>query len=274
MLVNNTWMASLAFWFAAASVAAGTAGNGETRRSSGPAAPCGIYALDSRGGAHRDANIRDYPFVEGYVLRPSWSELEPQAGAYDFTMIDAVVKKLQAIGKKLSLEMMRPPEPAYLVERSGALTWFDTWRDLNTVRPAPWDPYTLERFKALARAMAEHPVPDSTKGGTKTRLRDHPVLANINFGIPGAHAAIRSPVQFRLIDMPGYTREKFKSAVLESLYAMTGNFPAKAAYIGFWTVQDGQSPALWEDIQSAIHSEFDGIRNPRVGFFQENLAAS
>ncbi|MGH9673277.1 MAG: hypothetical protein ACRD44_08850 [Bryobacteraceae bacterium] len=170
--------------------------------------------------------------------------------------------------------MMRQQEPAYLGEMSGALTWFDTWRDLNAVRPAPWDPYTLERFKALARAMAEHPVPDSTKGGSKTRLRDHPVIANVNFGIPGAHAAIRSPVQFRLIDMPGYTREKFKSAVLESLHAMTDNFPSKAAYIGFWTVQDGQSPALWEEIQSAIHSEFDGIRNPKVGFFQENLAAS
>ena len=236
--------------------------------------PCGVYALDSRTGRYREANIRSYPFVSGYVLRPSWPELEPAKDRYDFTMVDQVVQRLQAIGKKLSLEVIRPPEPSYIVETPGVATWFDTWKEIDTRRPVPWDPYTLARFEAFVRALAEHRIPDATKGGALTRLREHAVLANVNFGIPGAHAAIRDPVEFRIMDMPGYTREKFKDAVLRYLRAITDNFPEQAPYVGFWTVQDRAQPALWEEIRTAILSEFDGVRRPRMGFFQENLAAS
>jgi len=95
--------------------------------------PRGIYALDSGQGTYREANIRDYPFVTGYCLRPSWSELEPAKDVYDFTMIDAVIRKLEPIGKKLSLEVMRPPEPAYIAQTAGVATWFDTHKGLNMI---------------------------------------------------------------------------------------------------------------------------------------------
>ncbi|MCI0416188.1 hypothetical protein L0222_25720 [bacterium] len=190
-------------------------------------------------------------------------------------MIDAVIRKLERIDKKLSLEVMRPPEPDYIAQTPGVATWFDTWKGLNTNRPVPWDPYLLKRFKAFAKALGDHTVPDAAKDGELTPLRDHPVLTNINLAIPGAHAAIRNPVQFRLINMPGYSRENFKNAVLVDLYAVTGNFPKKFGYIGFWDVKDkSRVPTLWEEIRAMILAEFDGSKNPRIGFFQENLAAS
>ncbi len=234
---------------------------------------CGLYSLDSASGPARDANIRNYPFVAGYVLRPSWSELEPEQGVYDFSMIDKVVATLQPIGKTLSLEMMRPPEPPYIARTPGVAIWRDTWRDLNVDRPVPWDPFLLGRFAALARAMADHPVPDASRGGAPTPFRDHPVLANVNLGIPGTHAAIRNPVEFRLIDMPGYSRAQLINAIRVDLQAVTDNFPAKSAYVGFWPIEDGtRPPTSWEEIRDMIHREFDGVSNPRVAFFQENLA--
>jgi len=237
--------------------------------------PCGIYVLDSTAGAYRDANIRNYSFVDGYDLRLSWSALETSEGVYDFSTIDHVVGELQAIGQKLNLEVYPPNEPAYVPQATGAVTWLDTATGVNAPQTVPWDSFTLARFQAFAKALAAHTLPDSSKGGAQTAFADHPVLAHLTLGIPGAPGAIRDPLPTHLADMPGYTRAGFEAAVLADLRAATDNFPHKAAFIGFWVVTDSQaSPALWSDLRSKILAEFDGIQNPKVGFFQENLAAS
>lgn len=246
----------------------------------------GVYSLDSGGGAHRDANIRSHSYVEGYVLRPSWSELESARDVYDFRMIDHVVAKLEPIGKKLSLEIMRPPEPGYIARTPGVTTWedkdtrYDDDRDPSTplYRAVPWDPFLLERFERLMKALSDHLLPDASQSGKLVPLRDHPALANLNPALPGTHAAIRNPVppnSIRVADMPGYTRDAFKDAVLRDLHAAVDNFPNQYVYEGFWDVRDNTaSPLLWQAIRDLILTEFDGVKNPRVGFFQENLATS
>ncbi|MGH9845324.1 MAG: hypothetical protein ACREEM_41960, partial [Blastocatellia bacterium] len=250
------------------------------------AAMRGVYSLDSGGGTYRDANIRSHSYVEGYVLRPSWSELETARDVYDFRMIDHVIAKLEPIGKKLSLEIMRPPEPGYIARTPGVTTWedkdtrYDDDRDPSTplYRAVPWDPFLLERFERLMKALSDHLAPDASQGGKLAPLRDHPALANLNPALPGTHAAIRNPVppnSIRVADMPGYTRDAFKNAVLRDLHAAVDNFPNQYVYEGFWDVRDNTaSPLLWQAIRDMILAEFDGVKNPRVGFFQENLAAS
>jgi dienelactone hydrolase len=238
--------------------------------------PHGIYALDSAQGtmtngvSMRDANIRSNSFVNGYMLRASWEALEPAQGQYDFTIIDWNLRKVQQLGLRLSLQVVIP-EPAYIAAAPGALKWFDADPRINAYRPAPWDSFALERLQGLLQALANHEV-DGVK------LKYHPTLSIVNFGIAGAHLAIRDPAppSNQLIkDMPGYSRTNFLNAVLTNLYAATANFPNKFVQVGFWQVQDDNvSQPLWQDIRARMMDEFDGVKHPHIGLWVENLAAS
>jgi hypothetical protein len=171
------------------------------------ARPCGIYILDSGTGTFRDANIREYPFVTGYVLRPFWSDLEVEQGAYDFRMIDHIIRQLEALGQKLSIELL-PGEPSYIAQTPGVTTWVDPTDEDNTttVRPVPWDPFLLERLRAFVQALAEHRLPNAAAGGGPIRLRDHPVLANLNFSIAGIGANGIRDIEanaVNIVDFPG-----------------------------------------------------------------------
>jgi hypothetical protein len=239
--------------------------------------PRGIYILDSDKGTFNDANIRELPFVTGYVLRMSWSELETAEGVYDFSAIDHIIAKLDSIGQKLTLLLggTGTAEPGYIAATPGVRTWID--RDSKTgtsvVRAVPWDPFLLDRFRAFTKALGDHLVPSAAAGGHLTPLRDHPVLANINFGVAGL-GEIRDR-SVKIADIPGYTRRNFIGAVNQSLHAQVDEFPNKFVAVGLWNVTDStQSPVLWQDISATILNEFDGIKNPRVGFFEDNLAAS
>ena len=244
--------------------------------------PQGIYVLDSQAGemingvSLRDANIRDYSFVAGYTWRQTWATFEKAEGEYDFTLIDAIIAKLLPIGKKLTLLIGNAgsEEPAYIAAHAGVATRdvVDLKTGLTVKRAAPWDPYLQTRLVAFAQALADHPVPDAS--GTRVPLRDHPVLAQVNLGLAGV-GRIRNEQGELIAEIPGYTRQNLIDAALFHLHAATDAFPDQFTAIGFWNVTDQTvSPALWEDLRLAILGEFDGVKNPRVGFFQENLAAS
>ncbi|GEM_PF-1260810 len=239
--------------------------------------PRGIYILDSDKGTFNDANIRELPFVTGYVLRMSWADFETTEGVYDFSAIDHIIAKLDSIGQKLTLFLggTGTAEPGYIAATPGVRTWID--RDSKTgtsvVRAVPWDPFLLDRFRAFTKALGDHLVPSAAAGGHLTPLRDHPVLANINFGVAGL-GEIRDR-SVKIADIPGYTRQNLTDAVNQSLHAQVDEFPNKFVAVGLWNVTDStQSPVLWQDISVTILNEFDGIKNPRVGFFEDNLAAS
>jgi len=232
--------------------------------------PRGIYALDNSQGTYRDAYIRDYDFVEGYSWRMGWADFETAEGVYDFSAIDYIISKLESIGKKLTIISLLDPD--YIITAPGVTTWtyIDPVRGNPIVRAVPWDPYLLQRFRAFTKALGDHLVP---VGGVPTPLRDHPVLANFHVGIPGL-GPIRE-AGFEISNIPGYTRQNLLDAIKASLHAATDEFPNKCVSVGFWRVTDTvSSPELWEDIRVMILNEFDGVKNPKVGFFQDNLAAS
>jgi hypothetical protein len=70
-----------------------------------------------------------------------------------------------------------------------------------------------------------------------------------------------------------FSRTKLLNAVLSNLHDVTDNFPGKVCSIGFWKIEtDGGNPELYEYLRQQILLEFDGVQNPKVGFFEENLA--
>ena len=232
--------------------------------------PRGIYAIDSGAGfitngvSMRDANIRSNDFVSGYVLRAGWSVLETNRDQFDFTIIDWNVRKLAALNKKLSLEIINV-DPLWLAQTPGVTTWFDP--DQNQLRAVPWDAFLLARVEVLLNALAEHEI-DGVK------LKDHPVLEVVNFSMAGALLGVRDPA-VKLRDMTNYSRANLTNAALWNLRATVTNFPTKFVNFGLWPVVDYQStPALWEVTRQAILAEFNGVIRPRIGFWMENLAAS
>jgi len=243
--------------------------------------PTGIYALDSGAGTQytradgttislRDAVIRAAPFVDGYTLRVGWDDIEMAGGAYDFKIIDNIVTKLPA-GKKLSL-IITENDPADIATTPGVTTWVDTRNTPAITRAVPWDPYLRQRRDAFLQALATHIIPG---GGT---FANWPQLLAIDPCMPGGFTGIRDPANVYLRDLPGYTRAKFLAVVQDELNTLTGNFPSTYVQIGFWNVLDRENAsygglAAWEYFLQVLQSEFNSGTAPRVGFFQENLAA-
>ena len=80
--------------------------------------PVRIYAI----GQSSAAGIRAYPFVDGFVMRIDWADVEPQRDVYDFSAIDAVVRRLDTLGQGLTLDVFRMAVPDYVLAEPGALT--------------------------------------------------------------------------------------------------------------------------------------------------------
>ena len=237
-------------------------------------APCGLFILDSRAGALRDANLRNYPWVRGYVLRLGWSDIEPSRGVFDFTLIDNALQRTAALGQKLTL-LVLGAEPAHVVAQA-TQTWH--WVDPNPRhdesadcsaasggcdRSLPWDEPTLARYQALVRALAAHQAPD---GAAPAALASHSRLESLTVTLPG-WSRVRE-LGFEVEAWPGYTRSKLKDALLAHLRVQATEFPRAALQMGWWPIQDAdRSTDLWAELYDAARAEF----GTRVVVEQENL---
>lgn len=242
------------------------------------AQPTGIYVLDNNQGTYRDANIRNYSFVDGFVWRTNWSDFETSPGVYDYTGIDHIVQKLDNINKKLTILFgAYSVEPSYIASESGVTTYQfkDPISGITTTRAVPYDDYLLQRFRLFLSALANHQIFSLTTG-TMVALKDHPVLSNIATNIPGLGAirnvnGLNTSLQTTL---PNYTRSKFVDSVTESMKIQTDNFPTKNVFIpSYKNINDNiTSPTLADFVKSQLLANFDGVQNPKISFWQENLA--
>lgn len=242
------------------------------------AQPKGIYVLDNNQGTFRDANIRNYSFVDGFVWRTSWSEIETSEGVYNYDGIDHIIQKLDNINKKLTILFgAYSVEPAYIASQSGVAIYqfTDPISSVTTTRAVPYDSYLLQRFQLFLSSLANHQV-YSISTGTMVALKDHPVLSNIATNIAGLGAirnvnGINTSLQTVL---PNYTRTKFVDSLIESMKIQTDNFPTKNVFIpSYKNINDNvTSPTLADFVKSQLLANFDGVQNPKISFWQENLA--
>jgi hypothetical protein len=208
------------------------------------AIPRGIYVLgnDSRQGI----NIRNYPFVTGYVLRMSWAEIEKSPGVYDFSVIDSIIGKLDSIGQKLTIILggANSIEPSYIAATAGVTTYVDKYpTGATAIRAVPWDPFLIKRFRAFTKALGDHLVPSAAAGGKLVPLRNHPVLTNINFGIAGLGEIRDSSVV--IASIPRYTLQNIINAVIQSLHAQQISFQISLLWLG-----SGRSSTLFHHLSS------------------------
>lgn len=233
--------------------------------------PKGIFILDSPAGTHRDANIRDLDWVTGYALRQSWADMEPTKGNYSFTVLDHIIGELNAIGQKLALDIFNITfEPTYLLSEPGVTLWN------SNSRVVPWDPTIRARWKLFCQKLANHPT--EAPDGSIVPFAQNPILAHLNVPVPGI-GSIRevsgAGAPPEISSLPGYSRQNLIDAVRDALHAAADMFSTHAISVAFFPITDATSnPSLVSALDTAIATEFDGRRGPKIGYFEENLSAS
>lgn len=168
-----------------------------------------IALADWETQAHMIEAIR--PGVQGIHRRYHWAELEPSFGNYDFSRLEADLKIAADHGVQLVAMIVDKtfnnvmPMPPYL-------------RDQFTLRTASngyiakrWAPYVVRRMAALTFAMGQ-------------RFDAHP-----NFeGVAIQESA--PSLSGRVLDASGYTPEKYRDALIETLLNTRRHFPRSQVF--------------------------------------------
>ncbi len=257
--------------------------------------PAGVYLLDASQFDHRDS-----AFLTGETLAVSWAQVESVEGTYVWDTLNGAILNVPQ-DQDISLNIQE--EACYIANsmHDPPVREFGTWCDggggqpLNlvnckevnpcgtggTARPVPWDSYLQDRRNAFYEQLKTN----LTETGAISRI------STINPNLPGANAGIRK-VSMDFDDMPGYTRQRLLATIQDELRALQDKFPGKLIQIGFFTANDDDSdPPLWKWLykdattdpnaldENSVHlvalfDEFNGVKRPRVSFFQENLAAT
>jgi hypothetical protein len=231
----------------------------------------GIYSL----GAGRDnpntaqderlAGIRDYDFVSGFTMRVFWTDIESTEGNYDFSVIDAAIQSVAALGQGFSLEVLNGEEPAYVLNGASA-TYIDHRGGTN---PVPWDSFAQERMAALRSALANHLVPGP--GGPRPLSAD-PTLRSIdsspvglNFGVRDLNSGIRNH--------PDYTQQRYIDAIVAGVADSAAAFPNDTNFLAFFGFTDGQpGTPVDKQIIQRLAPLYNGPGETKLDFFVENLS--
>ena len=267
--------------------------------------PSGVYPTTLPSNLNQDV------FLTGSSHNLQWDKVEGTEGTYDWAnTIDLIIDDLLPLpDKDLSLGLQK--EPCYIAQDLQGQLEFDTWCDTKMgnqprnctppmctdgfQRAVPWDSRLRVRRRAFLQALASHLNENSGLRMSKISI--------VNPNLPGADDGIRKVSAEFDPDcinnprcMPGYTRERLLWAIQDELRTVQDNFPGKLVQIGFFPDDDGQDSAygdatLWQWLYKdattdpdaldengvhlvALFDEFNGVKRPRVSFFQENLAAT
>jgi hypothetical protein len=265
--------------------------------------PIGVYPMGPPDNLPLDTCLT------GSANNLQWDKAEGTENSYDWMhTIDPVIDALLPLpDKDLSLGFAK--EPCYIAEDMNHeleyIPWCDTdMKDHPTqcvptpcpsaspgsfLRAVPWDHHLRDRRNAFLQALASHL---NENGGQRMAK-----ISIINTNLAGADQGIRNVI-LDFDSMDGYMRERLLWAIQDELRNVQDNFPGKLIQIGFFPATDNQGPPpgnghypdeLWQwlyrdassytDSVTGVHlvalfDEFNGVKRPRVSFFQDNLAAA
>jgi hypothetical protein len=240
----------------------------------------GIFLLGAGARVPLAARLSTIPdanrsFVDGFAMRAQWTDFDTGTSApqYDFSVLGSAISQLQAMGKKLSLEIDALLVPPYVLHAAQE-TYMPRDPDgkVTIAAPVAWDTSSLGYWRTFVVALANFQVRDSASN-TMVAMKDHPTLSGLRIGILGA-GKLRQSDMGVLFNAPQYQRAKFIASVLTNMHDAQDQFPRTWMWIPYFSVDDGDNaPSLDSALLSAIDTEFDGsdARHPHVGFFEELL---
>ena len=167
--------------------------------------------IDSRQIAEAFPQIEE---MAGVVLALYWSQIEPSAGNFDFSIIEHVFSFWKEIGKKIVLDVATVGYPMYRVENGKAVMksatpadvllkvetfirpvraiWPlghpDKWRQLPTILPSYFDAQFLVEVSKMVNALARFdgdPTLSKVRIATGIGSEDNPTFDGLKSRIPG-----------------------------------------------------------------------------------------
>lgn len=241
--------------------------------------PRGIFVLAGLGGENGTAEkalqnfnaVIGLDYVEGITIGFAWKDTETSPGQYDFSKVDTVMAALQTTDKKLNIEVFAVDVPEWLVAQLPAEeTWESHAPGRRTVKTAvPWSPTALSAWRVYMQALADHPI--TLPDGSAVRLADHPNLMMVDAPVVGLQG-LRDLTK-TLTTQPGYSREAFVNAVVESVHASRAAFPNRFGFIAFFSMHDAdETYPLDQNLLDRFMQDFNNPGQTTLGFFQENLS--
>lgn len=182
-----------------------------------PAAAAGkVFALMDPGES--SSSMQTYAAmagVDGLAYRSLWSSVEPQAGVYNWTNLDAALDAASAKNKKITLHvgMTAQAAPAWLA--SLGVGYFSANSPIGPVSgPIPWDSTYLQRVKSLVAAMASH---IDSRGSTG-------LVEAVSDGAPTAEMSLAG-CQNNMLGNTPYSRNSYLNAWQTTVSAYAQSFP-------------------------------------------------
>src|SRR5207249_10529432 len=123
------------------------------------AVPRGVFSFTDSGVQPWDVVLAN-PDVDGISLRQDWSALQPTAGTFDWTFLDAAVAASAAAGKQVLLRInTQSGKPAWVttaIQNAGGSFFTFTNNGVQTTIPVFWDPTFLAKKTAMIAALGAH----------------------------------------------------------------------------------------------------------------------
>jgi hypothetical protein len=126
-----------------------------------------------------DAYVLENKTVDGVHLRLRWNTLEPENNKYDWTFLDSELKRISAIGKKISIGIAAGKHtPEWVYDAGVPGLTFEEFRKQGKAQkfsakiPVPWDSKYLEYWTGFIKDFAEHlkSMPEIYKNITLIKL--------------------------------------------------------------------------------------------------------
>lgn len=108
------------------------------------------------------ASVAAKPFVDGFLVRIGWADVEPSPGVFDWTLLDQQLAMIGQAGKKAALAIVQGRGTPTWIGSVGAATHTWNFRGSLTTVAVPWDTVYLQRWTALVTAVGARYDSDPT----------------------------------------------------------------------------------------------------------------
>lgn len=118
--------------------------------------PVGLFVC--RGPNPTPEKEVNFPFIDGWLVRPGWDTVEPQEGKYEWAYIDAEIALAKKLRKKITLSVLGGPQTPEWVYKSGAKPFEYTMpvgRKRDAKLPLLWDEAYLKAWAKLIAALGK-----------------------------------------------------------------------------------------------------------------------
>ena len=211
------------------------------------------------------------PYIEGVAIRTQWRTLDDGTGHCNCADLAEIVSELQSTGKKMTLSIEAQDVPDYVLNAATDIYNATLQNGSKKVEPKPWDASSIAKYQFFMTNLASYQINGAA-------LKDQSVVTGIRASVIGV-GRLRDTQAGALFDSRNdisgvpYSRDVFIPSVIANIHAVQDVFPKIPVWIAFFGMTDDpNNPVpLNSVLQPAINAEFDGVSNPRIGYWQELL---